>query len=65
MLTGVSKIAISVHYLIYGVRKFPSLKANTRIIEFRDFKNLNERAYILRRHKINWHIESSPIRKCK
>ena len=36
ILTGVSKIAISDHYLIYGVRKFPSLKANTRI-EFRDF----------------------------
>jgi hypothetical protein len=44
ILTGVSKIAISDHHLIYGVRKFPSLKANTRIIEFRDFKNLNERA---------------------
>jgi hypothetical protein len=28
ILTGVSKIAISDHYLIYGVRKFPSLKAN-------------------------------------
>ena len=46
ILTGVSKIAISDHYLIYGVRKFPSLKANTRIIEFRDFKNLNERAFL-------------------
>ena len=28
------------------VRKFPSLKANARIIEFRDFKNLNERAFL-------------------
>jgi hypothetical protein len=46
ILTEVSKIAISDHYLIYGVRKFPSLKANTRIIEFRDFKNLNERAFL-------------------
>jgi hypothetical protein len=32
ILTGVSKIAISDPYLIYGVRKFPSLKENTRII---------------------------------
>ncbi len=46
ILAGVSKIAISDHYLIYGVRKFSSLKANTRIIEFRDFKNLNERAFL-------------------
>jgi hypothetical protein len=40
ILTGVSKIAISDHY------SYPSLKANTRIIEFRDFKNLNERAFL-------------------
>ena len=46
VLAGVSKIAISDHYLIYGVRKFPSLKAIPRIIEFRDFKNLNERAFL-------------------
>ena len=46
ILAGVSKIAISDHYLIYGVRKFSSLKANTRIIEFRDFKNFNERAFL-------------------
>ena len=45
VLMGVSKITISDHYLIYGVRKFPSLKTNTRIIELRDFKNLNERAF--------------------
>ena len=32
--------------IIHGVRKFPSLKANTIIIEFRDFKNLNERAFL-------------------
>ena len=29
VLTGVSKITISDHYLIYGVRKFPSSKANS------------------------------------
>ena len=45
-LTGVSKTTISDHYLIYGIRKFPSVKVNTRIIEFRDFKNLNERAFL-------------------
>ena len=45
-LTGVSKITISGHYLIYGIRKFPSVKVNTRIIELRDFKNLNERAFL-------------------
>ena len=46
VLAGVSKITISDHYLIYGVRKFPSLKATAQIIEFRDFKNLNERAFL-------------------
>ena len=46
VLAGVSKITISDHYLIYGARKFPSLKANARIIEFRDFKNINERAFL-------------------
>ena len=45
-LTGVSKTTISDHYLIYGIRKFPSVKVNTQIIEFRDFKNLNERAFL-------------------
>jgi hypothetical protein len=29
---GVSKITISDHYLIYGVRKFPSLKGNNNIL---------------------------------
>ena len=51
VLAGVSKITISDHYLIYGVRKFPSLKANARIIESRDFKN-PKRTCISRRHKI-------------
>ena len=46
VLAGVSKMTISDHYLIYGVRKFPSLKATAQIIEFRDFKNLNERAFL-------------------
>ena len=44
--TGVSKTTVSDHYLIYGVRRFPSLEVNTRIIEFRDLKNLNERAFL-------------------
>ena len=37
-LAGVSKITISDHYLIYGVRKFPNLKGNCNMIEYRDFK---------------------------
>jgi hypothetical protein len=39
---GVSKISISDHYLIYGIRKFPSLKGGEHIIEFRDSKHFNE-----------------------
>ena len=39
---GVSKISISDHYLIYGIRKFPSLKGGEHIIEFRNFKHFNE-----------------------
>jgi hypothetical protein len=34
---GVSKITISDHNLIYGVRTFPSLKENNNILEYRDF----------------------------
>ena len=37
-LAGVSKITISDNYLIYGVRKFPNLKGNCKMIEYRDFK---------------------------
>ena len=39
---GVSKISISDYYLIYGIRKFPSLKGGEHIIEFRNFKHFNE-----------------------
>ena len=37
-LAGILKITISDHYLIYGVRKFPNLKGNCKMIEYRDFK---------------------------
>jgi hypothetical protein len=42
---GVSKITISDHYLIYGVRKFPSPKGNNNILEYRDFKRFNAEAF--------------------
>ena len=43
---GVSRITISDHYLIYGIKKFPSLKGEQRFIEFRDFKNFNLENYL-------------------
>ena len=38
---GVSRITISDHYLIYGFKKFPSLKGEQRFIEFRDFSKIS------------------------
>ena len=46
MLAGVSKISISDHYLIYGIRTFPSLKGEEHIIEFRDFKHFNKDSFL-------------------
>ena len=46
ILSGVSKITISDHYLIYGIRKFPSLKGNSNLIEYRDGKNFSEDAFL-------------------
>ena len=46
MLAGVFKISISDHYLIYGIRTFPSLKGEEHIIEFRDFKHFNKDSFL-------------------
>ena len=46
ILSCVNKITISDHYLIYGIRKFPSLKGNTNLIEYRDVKNFNKNAFL-------------------
>ena len=43
---GTTKITISDHYLIYGIKSFPSLKGEERIIEFRDFKNFREEDFL-------------------
>ena len=43
---GVTKLTISDHYLIYGVRNFPVLKGATNIIEFCDFKNFNKEDFL-------------------
>ena len=44
--SGVTKITISDHYLIYGIQKFPSLKGNTNIIEYHDFMNFSNEAFL-------------------
>ena len=46
IIAGTTKITISDHYLIYGVKSFPSLKGEERIIEFRDFKNFREKDFL-------------------
>lgn len=40
-----SKVTISDHYLINGVRKFPTLKEPPEIIEIRDYKKFNEQNF--------------------
>ena len=42
VLAGVSKISISDHYLIFGIKRFPSVKGEEHVIEFRNFKHFNE-----------------------
>ena len=46
IIAGTTKITISDHYLIYGIKSFPSLKGEGRIIEFRDFKNFREEDFL-------------------
>ena len=43
---GLSRIKIGDHNLIYGIKKFPSLKGEQRFIEFGDFKNFNLENYL-------------------
>ena len=42
VLAGVSKISISDHYLIFGIKRFPSVKGEEHVIEFRNYKHFNE-----------------------
>ena len=44
--SGVEKITISNHYMIYGVHKFPELKGPCKIIEIRNFKHFNEQNFL-------------------
>ena len=48
---GVSKISISDHYLIYGIRKFPSLKGGEHIIEFRISNILTKIIFFMTYHR--------------
>ena len=63
VLAGVSRITISDHYLIYGIKKFPSLKGEQRFIEFRDFKNFNLENYLHEQNRNDFLIEigNAPI----
>ena len=42
VLAEVSKISISDHYLIFGIKRFPSVKGEEHLIEFRNLKYFNE-----------------------
>ena len=44
--SGVTAITISDHYLIYGIRKFKTLKQAPKFIEHRDFKHFNEQNFL-------------------
>ena len=46
IVISVTKLTISDHYLIYGIRKFRTLKGTSNIIEFRDFKHFNEEHFL-------------------
>ena len=55
---SVKIIAISDHYLIYGVRKFQATKQSARIIEYRDFKQFNETHFLFElQSSINLNLE--------
>ena len=45
-LCGVSTVCISDHYLIYGIRKSKIVKERGKVIEYRDYKNFDERVFL-------------------
>ena len=61
--SGVVKIGISDHYLIYGIRKFPSFKSNPKYIVTRNMKNFNPALFIYDLKNVPWdllHVSDDP-----
>lgn len=54
--SGVIKIGISDHYLIYGVRKFQTIKSNPKYIESRNMKNYDPYLFIHDLRKVHWDL---------
>ena len=54
--SGVIETTISDHYLIYGVRKFPTFKSNPKYIESRNMKNFDADLFIYDLKKVPWDL---------
>ena len=54
--TGVIKTCISDHYLIYGVRKFQTIKAEPKYIESRNVKRFNAQLFISDLQNAQWDL---------
>lgn len=54
--SGVLEIAISDHYLVYGVRKFQTIKSNPKYIESRNMKNYDPCLFIHDLKNVPWDL---------
>lgn len=54
--SGVIEIGISDHYLIYGVRKFPTFRGNPKYIENRNMKNYDANLFKHDLKNVNWDL---------
>ena len=60
VLAGVSKISISDHYLIFEIKRSPSVKSEEHVIEFRNFKHFNEDYFIISLKTFDLECYSNP-----
>ena len=54
--TGVIKSCISDHYLIYGVRKFQTIKTEPKFIESRNMKQFNAQLFVSDLENVQWEL---------
>ena len=53
--SGVHRVALSDHYLVYAVRKFRgAVKNNHKIIKTRQMKNYNEGLFLMDLASVDW-----------
>ena len=56
IISGVLKISISDHYMIYGIRKFTHTKSNPKYIESRNMKNFDPNLFTQDLLNVQWNL---------